>query len=366
MKGKRNIYDTENTLPYLTPSEREDLKLFYSYDDSECLEAIRKERRRRAFAKVIPAVRYAAVAAFFAFCAWGVWYFYDSTRKLDLSNAMAGTTKAVLELASGEKLELGRMDDAEATEILDACHVKIGRRSDFITYDLADLKYDTDIIGEEEMTINKIVTPLGGEYKVILSDGTQVWLNAGSELIYPTRFSGKSRAVHLTGEAFFDVTKGETPFEVRTSHAVVKVLGTRFDVSAYPDDSRTQVVLERGRVDVRTANENYSLVPNDRFVIDNETLGVRIDSVDASGYGAWTQGEFVFQNEPIASIAKKLTRWYNVPFVAEEGLDKNFSGHIRKYRSVDDMIRMLEMTGELRFVICKDEVCIISQQAGRK
>ena len=139
--------------------------------------------------------------------------------------------------------------------------------------------------------------PEGGEYRVVLSDGTKVWINSGSELTFPMNFEKGERVVELKGEAYFDVTKSkEWPFIVRTCRSSVKVLGTSFNVCSYEEDALEQVTLEQGGVEVKHHDETYLLHPGEQFELDTTNEEVEVKPVNVKLYTSWIDGMFRFHN----------------------------------------------------------------------
>jgi ferric-dicitrate binding protein FerR (iron transport regulator) len=170
----------------------------------------------------------------------------------------------------------------------------------------------------EKLLKNQVIIPYGNRSKITLSDNTVVWLNAGSRLIFPSEFSGKLREVLLIGEAFFDVSENkEMPFVVKTSSIEVKVLGTEFNVSAYPEDNTVQTVLKEGSVSIRRNNSGFFesdiiLKPNQMAVFNKNTLDSKIYDVDAAYYTIWVNGLLSFDDQDFNRVIKKIERYYNI------------------------------------------------------
>ncbi|HZL08842.1 MAG TPA: FecR domain-containing protein [Prolixibacteraceae bacterium] len=166
--------------------------------------------------------------------------------------------------------------------------------------------------------MNQLVIPYGNQSKVVLSDHTVVWLNAGSRLVYPTLFKGKTREVILFGEAFFEVSKNpENPFIVKTSDLSIKVLGTQFNVSAYAEDNVIQTVLKEGSVSITKRNSGIFerelvLKPNQMASFNKYTSDTRVYNVDATYYTFWTQGLLSFDDTDFNRIVRKVERFYNI------------------------------------------------------
>ena len=192
--------------------------------------------------------------------------------------------------------------------------------------------------GIQKEQINKVIIPYGKKSMIMLSDGTKVWLNAGSQLIYPSVFINKTRQVMLIGEAYFDVAKNpDKPFIVRASDIQVQVLGTRFDISAYPEDKMIQTVLEVGKVTLKYSvkgilNQEYSvdMVPNQKIEFDKSTGESKSQMVDVSKYISWKEGMLEFEKVDLIRAIKQVERYYDV-----------------KIRLADPMIGLYKLSGKL-------------------
>lgn len=197
-----------------------------------------------------------------------------------------------------------------------------------------------------EQTYNRLVVPRGGEFKVELADGTLVWLNAQSELRYPVQFIGNRRVVYLKGEGYFEVASNkEKPFIVSTlSDVEVKVLGTKFNVSAYENDADVTTTLAEGSVEVNVGGESIRIVPNEQLVFDKKRHTSLLRSVNASVYSAWKDGNFCFANQRLEQIMEQLKRWYDIEvfYTGEEVKDCRFSGDLKKYDDFKKIVKMIE------------------------
>jgi len=198
--------------------------------------------------------------------------------------------------------------------------------------------------------MNQLVIPYGNQSKLILSDNTVVWLNAGSRLVYPTFFNGKTREVLLFGEAFFEVSKNaEKPFIVKTSDIEIKVLGTQFNVSAYAEDKVIQTVLKEGSVAIRQNNATFFdseilLKPNQMASFSKSSNETKLYDVDASYYTLWTKGLLSFDDVDFNRILKKVERFYNISVgFSEPTLGSiRISGKLDLKQSRDEVLEYLE------------------------
>lgn len=209
--------------------------------------------------------------------------------------------------------------------LADGRRVKIERKQSKIEYaangasvslnDSAKLEQTGSVSGK---SYNQVVVPFGKRSNILLSDGTRVWLNSGSRLVYPPVFDRKNREVFLEGEAYFEVSKdAHKPFYVRTEAFRVRVLGTKFVVQAYKNESVQNAVLLEGKVSLAQNGElfskEYELSPNQKGAFSGEETGFEITDIeDAQNYIAWTNGYLSFENEDIISLSKKISRYYNL------------------------------------------------------
>jgi len=285
-----------------------------------------------------------------------VYYFYPrysnpaNNLKENVATISPGSNKAVLTLSNGKQIDL---EEAVKGELADQFGVDIIKTKDgSITY-----QNQNEIVAANLAT-NTISTPRGGQYQLVLPDGTQVWLNAASSLTFPVRFSNSQREVMLQGEAYFEVSKKKNhPFKVVTNHQTVKVLGTHFNINDYLDEPLSKVTLLEGSVQVATNAylNKATLKPGQQAAVQwrNNTQTISVSNVDTEESIAWKNGYFQFDDEPLESVLRKISRWYNVDISYEkDSYDKiSFSGTLSKYSDVKNILRKIEYTGAVKFNI---------------
>ena len=194
--------------------------------------------------------------------------------------------------------------------------------------------------------------PRGREYVLTLPDKTVVYLNAETEIVYPTAFPGSCREVSLKGEAYFNVREDTArPFTVHALSVRVEVTGTTFGVRAYEDEPVVQAVLESGRVRVRAGERELSLVPNTRALYDRQRETLEAFPANPASFLGWKQGRLVYDNVPLEMILKDVGRWYSLDvfFTREETRALPFSLNMKKHGSIADVLRLLQETGKVRF-----------------
>lgn len=206
-------------------------------------------------------------------------------------------------------------------------------------------------ISKEDVVYNVISTPRGGQFQVVLPDGSHVWLNAASSLRFPTAFTGEERRVELRGEGYFEIAPDKKkPFTVITDNMEIEVLGTHFNVKAYKDEKDVQTTLLEGAVKINTKNDQVLLEPGQEALLTKNAGNIDIRNVDPEAAVAWKNGYFQFDNEHLYSIMRKVSRWYDVEIIYEADFtDKNFTGTISRYKEVTDVLNMLELTGVIQF-----------------
>lgn len=200
------------------------------------------------------------------------------------------------------------------------------------------------------------MTPKGGEYKLSLPDGTQIWVNAASKVKYPLTFAATSREVELEGEAFFDVKNigsglDKLPFIVYTGGQKLEVLGTVFNVNSYGDNIHTTLVEGSVKLSYPDLKAHY-LKPSQQAKYNEVKNTVQIDKVDPFYTVAWKDGSFAFDNEDIRTVMETLARWYDVSIeYAPQVKDINFTGTISRYEQIDKVLELIELTKSLKFKV---------------
>lgn len=257
---------------------------------------------------------------------------------------LPGSSKAILILENDQTVELGQEKESITS-------------NGNIVADLKDaqLSYRNTQTSGNISPRHRLVTPIGGEYQLQLSDGTKVWLNAGSELSYPIVFSGPEREVSLTGEAYFEVaTDKSRPFRVHSDKFDVVVTGTAFNISVYPEEKEHQIALVHGGVNILSGQKLLSkLQPGKQLEYNVENGYYSVSDADLESITAWKNGLFLFRDENLSSITKKLGRWYNVDFKIRTGLTphQQYSGTIKRDESLENTLNILKLTNEIDFKI---------------
>jgi len=269
-----------------------------------------------------------------------------------------GTNKATLILSDGKSIVL---TDAIKGKIANQTGVSISKSATGqLIYDVIPSSEHHIAEKATELKYNTILTPPGGQYQVNLPDGTRVWLNASSSLKFPVQFTSEERRVELTGEAYFEVTKDQSkPFKVITAEQDITVFGTHFNVNAYVEEDKTKTTLLSGSVKVTAKNKSVLfLKPGEQSILAGNNLKAK--PVDVSTAIGWKNGLFVFDNEKIAPIMRRISRWYNVDIVYQGKIsDEKFMGSISRYQDIHDVLEMLELTDLVHFKIEERRIIVM-------
>lgn len=331
----------------------EDKKAYWERLSSEIAE---KRPTARIIARKV--LRYAAVLLpLIIVCGVGYYFFSRPNQRNDQTGQLAATRilpqgkVAQLILANGETVDL---NDSLEEAIVEKDGTKMHNRSSALSYVSGSGVRSADIL------FNTLVTPRGGEYRIDLADGTKVWLNAASSLRYPTQFNGKERKVYLSGEAYFEVTKDSAhPFIVNADRMDIRVLGTKFNVSAYPDDPSRKTTLAEGMVRIRNIDlspgnsEGVILEPGYEAVMTKNGDSIKVNKANVEAALAWKNGMFAFESESLGSLMRKLSRWYNVEVRYDEGVDTmfHFTGRMRRYDDLAGALRWIGLTRKVSFAL---------------
>ncbi|SEV96583.1 FecR family protein [Chitinophaga sp. YR573] len=260
-----------------------------------------------------------------------------------------GVNKAVLTLSDGSTVTL----DSAGNQVISQGHTTIRKQNGQLLYaaqgDGAGVHY------------NKLTTPRGGQFKLVLPDGTKVWLNSASTLRYPTTFTGEQRIVELEGQGYFEVAKNALqPFRVMVGNMEVQVLGTDFDVMAYPDETTVNTTLLAGSVRVKEGSALQLLQPGQQAVLDNQRHGITVRTADLKKVTAWKNGLFVFNNMALPAILREVARWYDVDIVyAAKPSEELYGGGIGRNLNLSGVLDLLEGNGYNHFRIEGRKVIVL-------
>ena len=334
------------------------------FDLPVVLEAIRSKVKQKRQRKIRKFMGWVAACVILCLGFTSMFYFTLMDSELVLTEQMAaqiqpGSAKAILTLGDGRQVAL----DKKPIEL-------VVNKQQMVTGDSATLNYsivlpvpEIEQIQQQKVAeYHTIEVPAGGEYNLVLADGTKIWLNAESSLAFPVEFVGNKRQVTLKGEAYFEVARNEhLPFVVSTVAGLeICVLGTQFNVEAYDDRESVKTTLVEGSVDVQVGGEKVRLTPRKQLQYHKNTTEVEVREVNVREIIAWKNGWFVFDNATLGEIVKTLKRWYNieVEFVHPDLEHLHFTGDLSRYDSFDAVIRMFEDTKRLKMSVVSNKLVI--------
>ena len=213
----------------------------------------------------------------------------------------------------------------------------------------------------EEIFYNTVTTPVGGIFNVVLPDGSLVWLNAGSSIHFPTAFTGKSREVSVSGEAYFEVAKNPLmPFRVTINESIeVEVLGTHFNIMAYANEPAVKTTLLEGSIRLKEGTQQMLLKPGQQATLSSAGVISVENDINTTHVLAWKYGLFDFDNDNLSAVMRQLTRWYDIDVIYPETVPQgHFTGSIRKQSTIGEVLKMLELAGDVRFSVVGNKVMI--------
>ena len=324
----RSFYESLGARSYQGTEWQEYMK-YDSRKDWKRVKVAMKRRKRVPFRYLLP---YAALVLIAIGLAWMIKY--KNTGKSEQPVSMVetirpGSSKAQLVLPDGRRVDL---------EVDRGCQQLKGEN--FVNDGKQLVYYEQE--NGKRIQWHTLSVPRGGEYKLVLADGTRVWLNAASELMYPDHFSADQRKVVLKGEAYFEVTKDvKRPFSVVLGDMEVKVLGTSFNVSAYPGVKRQTTLIE-GQVAVNWHRQQVVIRPGQQAVETDE--GLRVASVNVMNYVGWKEHRFVYENKLLGEVLEDLERWYDVEvFVMHDEIrNLHLTANLPRYENMDKVLEIIE------------------------
>ncbi len=289
----------------------------------------------------------------------GYWGFYQN-QKSNIYNTVADSRKSgksQLHLSNGTIVDL----EKDNSQIALSGDQKITIDNEKVI----DLSKDTN---PNDLKMNEVVVPFGKKLQIALEDGTKVWLNAGSRMAFPTKFKGNKREVFLDGEGYFEVAHNQKlPFYVKSAEISIKVLGTKFNISAYKSDKLIETVLIEGRVAISEQSAfgflkgESILVPNQKASYNKKDRFIIVKDEPNVDYAiAWTEGWFKFNRQSINDVLNKLQRYYNIQFEFDPGFPTEdlITGKLDLKVSIEEVMKTLDVAAKLQYRINGNQIYI--------
>lgn len=322
-------------------------------------------RRRLVF------LRYAAAAAVLIILAGSVWLWRSASSassgglaQQPVHDVAPGREGAILTLADGKQIVLDSSTNGAGRNgnLAKQGNVMVSRLSGGqLTYRIDDAPPVTS-----EAVYNTLTTPRGRKTRVVLADGTLVWLNASSSIRFPTEFVGKDRSVEVSGEVYFEVAKNASqPFIVRTMAPAsrtpleVRVLGTSFNITAYGDENEISTTLVEGAVKVVSGSAARVISPGQQLIAKADGRLELNAGVDVQKVIAWKDGNFLFRGDELTTIMKQLSRWYDIEVHFDGTVSDHYTGKISRQVNISQVLKMLQAAGGVRFSVQDKEVTVL-------
>ena len=319
---------------------------------------ITKRQRTRKNRRIKTIIRYAAILTL-PLVAAGIFLLQKNDRQAIVSISEVikpGEHKAVLITGGGERITLS---DSTLSPIQEQNGMIVNVMNNKVFYTLPE----DSLCTQESPIFNTLQIPRGGEYFLTLADGTEVWLNAETEIRYPVQFTGNKRVVYLDGEAYFTVAPDKKkPFTVVSTHASVSVLGTQFNFRAYPDEQDVQTTLVSGSVIMQSEKykQQIKLVPGEQGVLEKRSANLTKQEVNTYLYTAWKDGRFAFRDARLEDLFNILARWYDLSifYQSPEAKDIRFTGDLNKTDDFKSILKIIEQNERVTFTVNQHTVFI--------
>lgn len=326
----------------------DDFLRWYSERDTEAnLQKVKKRIKFRKRSPVISILRYVAAACIVLLIGTGIYFMVVrndnvkpaiSTIKQDIQ---PGSKLATLKLSNGQTILLDEIKDSVINEQI---HIKDG-----------EIIYTNET---NEVSTHEIIIPRKGYYKLVLPDGTKVWLNAESSIKYPSSFTTDERKVEVTGETYFEVAKDASkPFIVSVHGINVQAFGTAFNINAYTNEVALKTTLIEGSIKVSNNNKQQILKANEQVNIDGDDWKM-LKNVETGSITAWTNNKFKLKNNSIEEVMHMVERWYDAKIIYANKVNFHFNGVIDRDLPVSELLKLLEETGHVHFTINDNTITV--------
>ena len=374
LKGNANDEEQRTLREWLSVSTR-NKKIYDEFKDGKRLEQkivesqqinwkndyqhfITKRQRTRKNRRMKTIIRYAAILTL-PIVAAGIFLLQKNDRQTIVSISEVikpGEHKAVLITGGGERITLS---DSTLSPIQEQNGMIVNVTNNKVSYILPE----DSLCTQGSPIFNTLQIPRGGEYFLTLADGTEVWLNAETEIRYPVQFTGDKRVVYLDGEAYFTVAPDKNkPFTVVSTHASVSVLGTQFNFRAYPDERDVQTTLVSGSVIMQSEKykQQIKLVPGEQGVLEKNSAKLMKQEVNTYLYTAWKDGRFAFRDARLEDLFNSLARWYDLSvfYQSPEAKDIRFTGDLNKTDDFKSILKIIEQNERVIFTVNQRTVFI--------
>ena len=353
---KEKIVESQHS--HINPKEKEDLKKRISHS------IFRYQRYKKR-------IRYGmgAAASILLLVSFGISYVNYTNNSGTSIESYVKTTESDSDAFNSTEVTLILDDNTNINVDEDNTNIKYSNSGGKVT--IGALKeVDQATEKNNEVVYNTLIVPYGRRSQIELSDGSKVWLNSGSKLVYPVAFKGKNREVYLEGEGIFDVAHNKKqPFIVKAENHEIEVLGTTFNISNYPDDGNISTTLKSGSVQIHYVGDSFfgrkkalKITPGTQAVYTKSANKISAREVDIENYFSWRDGVFIFKRDDLKHIMKRLSRYYNVDIVINnvELENQTFSGYLDLKEDVENVVKIIKETADFEYTKQNENQIIIN------
>lgn len=347
-----NAYDglfdsQEDILDQLSPADKSQLKAsMHAHITGHMQTRVQQRNRAKGWKK-----GWLAAAVVLVSCTIG-YVLYKSSYRVDVLKTVETSQKTEL-ISPGSNQAILTLSNGDQIALNDRANGVVHKESGLLITKNEDGQLQYEMAAAAKVAINTLTTPRGGQYQLILADGTKVWLNADSKIVYPTQFGSDERKVEVLGEAYFEVAKNPgRPFKVVSKNQVIEVLGTHFNVNNYQDEAIAKTTLLEGSVKISSVvngvvdrSSSKILQPGEQASLQPGKAGITVTNSDLESAVAWKNGYFRFNRTDMQSMMRQVARWYDVEVEYRGKMsDDLFGGSLRRSDNIQEVIRILQLS----------------------
>jgi len=342
------LFDSqEDILDQLSPADKSQLKAsMHAHITGHMQTKVQQRNRAKGWKK-----GWLAAAVVLVSCTIG-YVLYKSSYRVDVLKTVETSQKTEL-ISPGSNQAILTLSNGDQIALNDRANGVVHKESGLLITKNEDGQLQYEMAAAAKVAINTLTTPRGGQYQLILADGTKVWLNADSKIIYPTQFGSDERKVEVLGEAYFEVAKNPgRPFKVVSKNQVIEVLGTHFNVNNYQDEAIAKTTLLEGSVKISSVvngvvdrSSSKILQPGEQASLQPGKAGITVTNSDLESAVAWKNGYFRFNRTDMQSMMRQVARWYDVEVEYRGKMsDDLFGGSLRRSDNIQEVIRILQLS----------------------
>lgn len=364
LSRKENAASARKFFKGLMDSQPSDTNFFNPEESEQLFDTVQrrsKNGKQESVLRRLPWLKWTAVAAAACVVIMTGYLFFAGNKKAEDNKMAVQENTAPTDFLPGKKNKAVLILSDNSQILLDSTNAGIlGKQGSSMIRkaENGEIVYEKGLEAHQPAgpVYNILEIPVGGEYQLVLADGSKVWLNSASRLKFPVQFTGSSREVEVSGEAYFEIAKDKSrPFKVHFNQSTVEVLGTHFNVNAYDNDDIQAITLLEGSVKISNTLNEVKIKPGQQARLTDASR-INVKEVDTEEAVAWKNGYFMFADEDIKSILKKLSRWYGFSTEYQGAVnEEHFGGMISKFKNISEVLNMFERTGTVKFKLIQGD-----------